>query len=166
MKPRTHNLIQAELKEYLSYDPLTGKFIWIKDRGNIKAGTVAGHLESDGYISITLLRNRHKAHRLAWLYMTGQWPKDLLDHIDRNKSNNVFANLREANASQNTANAQSKNSKNGMKNVQWHKKANKWIANIRIDGKLKHLGYFTDVEDAKRCVANARLEFFGEFSCD
>jgi hypothetical protein len=167
MKAITHNLTQYELKEYLSYDPLTGKFTWLKDRtGGIKTGDNAGHLGNDGYISIQLFKKRHKAHRLAWLYMTGNWPSDLLDHIDRNKSNNIFTNLREANISQNTANAKSKNSKYGMKNIQWHKKHNKWIANIRINGKLRHLGYFDDVEEAKRIVAKARTEFFGEFSCE
>lgn len=98
----THN----ELIKILSYCSETGKFTWINppSPSKVKVGDVAGTMMSDGYRSITINSKMHKEHRLAWLYMTGEWPSKKMDHINRNRGDNRWANLRLATYSENTAN--------------------------------------------------------------
>lgn len=90
-------ITQARLKELLSYDPATGVFIWkVTRNGKMKVGLPAGSIDrEDGYVEICLDRRDYKAHRLAWLYVTGAWPVYGIDHIDRDKTNNRFINLRD-----------------------------------------------------------------------
>src|SRR5665213_3102737 len=101
-------LTQARLKKLLHYDPLTGMFTWRITHGRHdrwKAGARAGNLhKSDRRWLIRIEGIRYKAHRLAWLYMTGRWPRDQIDHKDTDSSNNVFTNLREATNAQNQQN--------------------------------------------------------------
>ena len=93
--PKQQALTQAELKALLHYDPETGKFTWLEQRGRQKAGDEAGaYSEALGYLLIGINGTRHYAHRLAWLYMTGEWPENVIDHEDRNGANNRFANLK------------------------------------------------------------------------
>ncbi len=94
------------LKELLSYDPETGIFVWAKLSGRrARIGDRAGSFNlSLGYRVIGIDGERHYEHRLAWLYMTGEWPSEDLDHENCDKSDNRFSNLREATDSQNLAN--------------------------------------------------------------
>ena len=101
----SNDLTQEYLKSILEYNPETGLFIWLKQVSNrIKSGSTAGTIRSDGYVKIIINRKIYFAHRLAWLYMTGKWPEDLVDHKDNIKHNNIWENLREANHSQNNKN--------------------------------------------------------------
>ena len=87
---------QEELKQILDYDPDTGLFRWkIKPRSQTDLGDIAGTL-CQGYIRITINKKNYYAHRLAWLYMTGQWPVNTVDHINRIRNDNRISNLREA----------------------------------------------------------------------
>jgi hypothetical protein len=98
-------ITQIELKEMVTYDPLTGHFTWLVDRGTNKLkGKRCGNIECDGYVSCCFNRKRYKAHRLAYLYMTGDWPKLEIDHINRNRQDNRWENLREATRSENASN--------------------------------------------------------------
>ena len=84
------NLTAEELQKVLNYDPLTGIFVWqVGPRKGAKAGTKG----VKGYVQIVFQRERYYAHRLAWLYMTGEWPKQHIDHLDGDPSNNRFQNL-------------------------------------------------------------------------
>ena len=77
-------LTQERLKEVLHYDPETGIFMWlVAPNGRIRVGMEAGS-SHDGYIGIKVDRILYKAHRLAWFYMTGEWPANDVDHWDRN----------------------------------------------------------------------------------
>lgn len=78
------------LKELLHYDPETGVFTWLSNRGSAKVGETAGR-KTDYYVQIKINRRSYMAHRLAWFYMQGTWPKDQIDHKDLNKANNVFS---------------------------------------------------------------------------
>src|ERR1700719_1662744 len=103
------NILEAidddRLRELLSYDPETGVFRWlVRKRQNVKAGDVAGSFDGCGYCKISIDRRAYKAHRLAWLYMTGEWPPAEIDHINMNRADNRFANLRLATRHQNMAN--------------------------------------------------------------
>ena len=98
---------------------------------------------------IRLQSRLHKAHRLAWFYVYGSWPNDQIDHINRNKTDNRIANLREVTNKQNQQNA-SKRSDNtsGHPGVSWYKRDSKWQARIKHNQKDTHLGYFENLEEA------------------
>ena len=97
-------LTQVELKELLHYAPDTGGFLWRKGRSNVVAGTRAGTPDKDGYVIIRIDKRHYRAHRLAWFYVIGVWPRAIIDHINRNPFDNRFCNLREATHSQNQHN--------------------------------------------------------------
>jgi len=89
-------LTQERLKELLEYDPETGVFVWLQTTSNrVKVGSVAGCRRRDGYLLIRLDGKLYLGHRLAWLYVHGEWPANVIDHIDQNKSNNAISNLRD-----------------------------------------------------------------------
>ena len=168
----THKLTQSYLKSILSYDPETGVFTW-KERQDVPkewntkyARKEAGSKHKDKnnfYRYIGINDKRHRAHRLAWLYMMGEWPPQQIDHIDGNGLNNRFDNLRLANGTQNKANSRArKNNKLGIKGV--HKRGNRYGAEIRISGRKIYLGYFDTPEEASVAYAKAAREHFGEFA--
>ena len=78
---------QTRLKELLHYDPFTGIFTWKVTRtGSAKPGTVAGYIKNEGYICIKIDSRSYMAHRLAFLYMLGRWPKGDVLHSTRSGS--------------------------------------------------------------------------------
>ena len=154
-------LTQSRLKELLRYKPDTGNFFWRVKRGRMAAGQEAGCIRSDGYITIRLDGVYYLAHRLAFLYMTGAFPKEHADHRNTIKGDNRWPNLREANKSQNAANTHAPRvNSSGMKGVGWHKKGGKWRAVLN----KKHLGYFDTKEGAAAAYLKAAQETFGEFA--
>mgnify|MGYP005821022313 CR=1 FL=1 len=167
--------ISAErLKRLLSYDPESGQFTWLArevrnhfDRiwNTRYAGTIPNYRNSYGYILISIDGRRHFAHRLAWLYMTGAWPKDDIDHINLQRDDNRWCNLREATRSENKANTSlSAANKSGIKGVHWHRKYQKWHANIKVRGKAFFLGSFSTAEEAREAYEAAARKHFGEFA--
>ena len=138
------------LRSVLHYEPETGVFTWkVRTSPRIKAGDVAGCPSGDGYLQITVCSRLHRAHRLAWLYVYGSWPKDQIDHINRNRTDNRSSNLRDVSHKQNGQNASKpSNNTSGHPGVVWHKQSSKWVARIMHNYKQIHLGYFTDIEEA------------------
>jgi hypothetical protein len=158
-------LTQEQLKSILHYNSETGVFTWIKSARGGWDGKVAGCISGTGYISIKILGNRFQSHRLAWLYIYGALPEGMLDHIDGNRTNNVFSNLRLASGSQNNANSKRQNSNtSGYKGVCWHVVCNKWVAQIKKDGKQRYLGSFDCPKEAHEAYKRAALELHGEFA--
>lgn len=158
-------LTLKRLKEALHYDPTTGLFTWLISAGSAVKGSLAGSEKSDGYIEIGLDKSVYRAHRLAWLYTTGSCPKDQIDHVDGDRSNNRIANLREATPTQNQWNrAKSTNNTSGFKGVSWHKRRLKYQAHISR-GSLgrKTLGFFDTPEEAYREVLRAQRKLHKEF---
>lgn len=155
-------ITQLELFEKLNYNPYTGLFVWlIRPRLRSKIGDIAGQLTNHGYILIGINGNRYLAHRLAWLYMTGELLENDIDHKDLNRTNNKWNNLREANDSQNKGNAlKHKDNTSGKKGVCWDKSRNKWIVRV---GKI-YLGRFDKIEDAAIIYESAAIKYFGEFA--
>lgn len=155
---------QHRIKELLFYDPDTGVFTW-KVNGNGRfIGKVAGGSGHRGYLRIMVDGVKYQLHNLAWIYMTGNAPKSLIDHKDRNNLNNSFSNLREADFSQNCFNrGLTKRSTSGVHGVTWSKKEKKWRVRIGMYGKTHYLGYFKDKEDAIRVRIEAEDKYFREF---
>lgn len=144
------------LKNALIYDPESGQFTRAVGVQASAKGRVVGSKVSGGYLSVMIGGQSYLLHRLAWFYMTGSWPVDQIDHINRNPSDNRFSNLREATGSQNQQNQLKKsNNKSGFKGVAWEKQAGKWRAQINVKGERRHLGFFTDVRVAAASYMSA-----------
>jgi hypothetical protein len=161
-----NRLTQKELKEILNYNPETGIFTWIIDaNSSVRSGDLAGTIVKRGYVTIGIRCKDMRAHRLAWLYMTGEWPKGQVDHINESKNDNRWSNLRIATSSQNRMNIglRSDNT-SGYKGVSWNKGSRKWICTIGINGKTKYLGLYLDVKEAHNAYKKASLKYHGEFS--
>lgn len=159
------NVTQEELKNLFRYNPDTGEFIRIVTiTARYEAGEPVGGINPrDGMVYIRLPgRRRFPAHRLAWLYMTGELPTIDIDHIDNNRSNNRWNNLRVATRSQNKANFAHTSGVSNMRGVWPHGK--RWRAAIKVNQKRKHLGVFDTKEEAYAAYISAREEFFGEFN--
>lgn len=154
-------LTQMDLHQVLSYDPLTGIFTWIDPAARcLKPGDRAGFVHgSGGYRHIKISSKMYAEHRLAWLYMTGEWPMHEIDHQDRDRTNNKFDNLRPATHKQNCENRGArKGSLSGFRGVSWSH--GKWHASIMHFGAAKDLGYFDDLEQAKEARLTAERELF------
>lgn len=149
--------IQSRIKELLHYDEHTGAITRIVSvAGNAKAGRTAGYKASDGYIRIMVDGKNYMAHRLAWLYVNGSWPEEMIDHIDGVRSNNAISNLRNVDNSMNMQNlkAARKDNSTGVLGVEFLQ--NKYRAAIKIGGKKKHLGYFSTKELALGAYLSAK----------
>lgn len=132
------------LKELLYYDQKTGIFTWKQRKGNVKKGTQAGTVNAEGYIVIQVNKKQYKAHRLAFFYMTERWPTGQIDHINHNKSDNRWKNLRDVTNRENQHNRIDNNKYIG---VSFKKQAKKWRACIKINSKTIHLGYFENPKE-------------------
>ena len=156
------DLTQERLKHFLSYDPDTGEFVRINAHKCVARfiGKRVGRVSRSGYVQIFVDGKYYQAHRLAWLYVVGRWPKEDIDHIDRCKTNNKFSNLREATNSenlQNNAKALRSNKSTGLLGVTFHKKTGKYQSMIMIGKKQKYLGLFASKEDAAKAYQAAKI---------
>ena len=165
MTTKNCTLTQQELKELLYYNRYTGHFIWkVSRRGRVKVGDIAGNskINTDGktYRRIGINNESHCSHRLAWLYVYGVFPKDQIDHINGDGTDNRIENLRDVNNSENGKNQRMpKNNKSGCIGVYWHKLRNKWQAEITDNGKKIYLGIYTDYSHAIQARKKAEKEY-------
>ncbi|TIW28719.1 MAG: HNH endonuclease [Mesorhizobium sp.] len=154
---------QSRLQELLSYDPDTGIFRWLP--GTKLAGAIAGSRAVLGYWVIGVADKSYKAHRLAHLYMTGAFPTDQIDHINGNREDNRWVNLRPATNTENARNASvGKNNTSGFKGVSYHKDTGKYQARIMVDRQLIHLGIYDTAEDAHAVYSAAAKDLHGKFA--
>lgn len=152
--------------EMLAYDPEAGIFTWKVKRnchgGGIVPGVQAGQVSGQGYILIGVFGRLWRAHRLAWLFQTGTVPAKgyEIDHINGDRADNRWANLRLVTRTQNNLNrGLSRANRSGFKGVSWASGVGKWDARIKISGVTHWLGTFHDKADAvkARQEAEARL---------
>lgn len=172
---------QKLVKNLLRYDSDTGHFYWLErplsmfsdvkmrlrncNAWNTKfAGVRAGYVSGGGYRYIMHMGKLHKEHRLAWLYVYGNFPVGSVDHIDGNRMNNRISNLRLANNSQNSINSVVVRGASGCRGIHWVAHAGKWRARIKINGRQVHIGYYSTKEAAAAAYADKVEEVFGEFS--
>jgi hypothetical protein len=146
---------QQLLRARLQYEPSTGVFT--RARGYSKVGRVA----TKGYIQISVAGYRYMAHRLAWLYVHGDWPQGQIDHINQNKTDNRIENLRVVSNKQNQENVTMwAHNKSGRRGVRWSQCIGKWIAEIIQHKKKIHLGAFETIIDAVAARIKAERELF------
>lgn len=157
-----NSLTQERLKELVHYDPETGVFTRIKKTSNnARIGSPIGVIDTHGYLECSIDSKRYRLHRLAWMYVTGNFPDGEIDHISTVRTDNRFANLRDVSRSVNMQNKReaSKNNKSGFLGVYFHKPLKKFTAQIRANGKNKHLGFFETAELAHAAYLLAKREF-------
>lgn len=163
------DLTQDILESVLSYNKDSGDFVWKKSvsqscRKGSKAGTVSDG-KGTNYITISISRNFFYAHRLAWLYVTGEWPENQIDHINGNGMDNRWVNLRLANFTENACNVGlRKNNTSGYKNVTWDKTCNKWLVQIQKDYVVRYAGWFDNLQDAVQISKVKRQEIHKEYA--
>lgn len=159
------------VRELLDYDQNTGTFVWKVQPSarRVDVGLIAGctslHRSQISYRSIGVDGGQHLAHRLAVLWMTGEWPNDAsdVDHIDGDGLNNAWANLRVVTKSINRWNtvAPPCHNTSGVRGVHWSKPNRKWAAQIQVHGRVRFLGYFTDIDEASAAYQAARCALHG-----
>jgi len=146
-------ITQSELKEILNYDVDTGVFT------RISTG-MAYNKPRARYVRISLKCKRYLAHRLAWLYVFGDWPLGVIDHINGIGTDNSIKNLRDVSMGVNLKNKKNyKNSWSGFAGVRWIEEGNKWRARLGVDGGQVNIGSFECKIDAIASVIRARKEY-------
>lgn len=162
-------ITQARLKQLLRYDPKTGEFFWLvswgrggRINGGLCYGKRAGSLGKQCW-DIRLDDRLYRAHRLAWLYVYGKFPKGEIDHKDGNPLNNRITNLRKATRVQNSGNSKvHKDNKNGIKGVTKNKFS--WIAQIGKDYTTIYLGSFKTSKAAHAVYCKAAKKLHGKYA--
>ena len=157
---------QENVANFIAYDLESGLATWRQSPArNIKAGSSVGTIHR-GYLVARFQGKSYPLHRLCWLLATNQDPGDLMvDHVDGNKLNNAFSNLRLCSNAQNGMNrGATKANKLGIKGVCWDAKASRYKAHIQINGKKKHIGNYADLESAVNARRSFEAEIFGTFA--
>jgi len=166
--------VLSHVEKYLSYDPISGHFTYRVARGPRKAGSRAGGINGFGYRCIGIgpsgKQKQYLEHRLAFLLMEGRWPK-LIDHINGIKDDNRYENLRECTQQQNCMNTSSRRGASSKyKGVRrrvdtyYGEDCVRYLAQIYVNKKNKHLGYFVNEDDAARVYNLAARMYFGQYS--
>jgi hypothetical protein len=157
-------LTQDYLKSLLRYEPRSGQFFWLVDKGRVGAGDKAGTTSRRGYVDIKIDGRSYLAHRLAWLYMTGEFPIHEIDHINGNPSNNRWTNLREGTHSQVTRPHRTyKSNISGHSGVHWRKDADKYRVRITVNNQRISIGHYSDFKEACGARAKAEKQYFATF---
>lgn len=146
------------IKENLSYRSDTGDFLWLSNRasGKIKSGSIAGSLNK-GYRQIRIDGKWYKCHRLVWLVETGDWPTGQIDHLNLDRTDNRYPNLRDVSNYINCTN-RSRSSSSGVVGVSYDRKNKKWLAQTYIEGKARNLGRFNTIEEAEAVYSAVNKE--------
>jgi hypothetical protein len=164
----THRSLPSldELSKHIKYYPDTGTGIWLASIGTVKAGACTGHLNKSGYLQIKFKQKVYLAHRLFWLLHTGSDPGQFtIDHIDGDKSNNKFLNLRLATQAEQMRNRlRQTNNMSGCRGVCWKKAQRKFIAYIYFNKKNIHIGSYATLDQAIIARKAKEIELFGAFS--
>lgn len=158
-----------DIRDYLSYDPETGVFRWIKSpsgTNRVKPGQIAGHLDrKTGYRRIMFAGRLYLAHRLAWWFVHNNWSAFEIDHHHGVAAGNGIRNLREATSSQNAGNQRPvRGGYSRFKGVTFDKQRQQWVARLKINGRARNIGRFDREEEAARAYDAVAISVFGEFA--
>ena len=150
-------LTQARLRELLHYDPETGAFMWrTTGYGRPPLGAEAGTIDKQSGYRCICVGGRKYAHRLAFMYMTGNWPRHLVDHINGNRADNRWCNLRDMPRIINQQNRRSASSGSASGLLGAHKKRDRWSSQIKAKGVMHKLGVFATAEEAHAAYVEAK----------
>lgn len=159
-------LTVGRLSELYTYDQDEGIFIRListNPRGPV--GPVHGTKNSAGYPRIFIDGRSYLAHRLAWLFVHGEWPNGEIDHINGDPADYRLSNLREVSRSENMMNARrGRRNTSGVKGVSFNKASGKWVSYIQKDQAFQHLGSFVDQAEAVSARSRAASDLYGEFA--
>jgi len=159
-------LTQERLKELLHYDGKSGIFTWrITTSRQSLAGDRAGSVGLDNHRIISIDQSLYRAGRLAWLYVHGEFPRALIDHINGVPTDDRICNLRLATPRQNARNCMG-TAQSGLKGAYRQKRGGRWFSNIRDGDTLRYLGSFNTKEEAHAAWAAAAKQLYGEFFTD
>lgn len=147
------------------FDYKDGELYWkVKAANCVSIGDKAGCLDKlNNYCKVRIHGKMYLSHRIIFMMHHGYMPKQI-DHIDRNRSNNKIENLREADPSQNMANAVYKAGKSNKKNVLWRKDREKWTVRIKFRGKYIARGAFDTIEEAEQYAIQLRNQLHKEYA--
>ena len=162
-----NQLTYEEAHRLMEYNPETGVLTRkVSLVYSTPVGSEAGSLHNiSGYIGVSVNGIRYQSHRVIWLMMTGKWPKSTIDHIDCDKTNNRWSNLREASVAENNQNKTLIcNNSSGLRGVSWYKKSGKWKAQIGVNKRMIFLGYFEDKFEAQEAYLKAKREMHPFFA--
>jgi hypothetical protein len=178
-------LTAKQLRALLDYNPDTGLFRWKTGIDHWRAGLPAGTESRTGggkgkrpylvigigttsrkrYSYIGIRKKVYRAHRLAWLYVHGEWPDREVDHINGNGCDNRIANLRLATSIENACNRGLRsNNTSGFKGVSWVKRAKKWGVHCGVNGITYHIGNFDSLSEARAAYVEAAHRLHGTFA--
>ena len=161
------------IREFIDYDPQTGDFRWLRRPSSMFktaraaktwntrfAGEKIFKRERATYPSMAIFGVQYGAHRIAWLYHYGKWPEGVIDHINRNINDNRITNLRDVSQGDNTRNrGKISTNTSGYNGVYFNKSRGYWYAQIKVDGRNKHLGTFDTKEAAWDRRISAQAEY-------
>ena len=169
MKYRT-DLTAEKVRSILDYDPDSGLLTW-KDRPDIPSwlndrsrGKLAGWTDKKGYTNLQIDGGCYFAHRIIWLWMTGEWPPEQVDHRFRDKADNRWASLRAATHSQNGMNTKMRQNRSGLRGAHWNSYSKGWSSEIRVNNQRTYLGMFSTAEEAHRAYVEASKRLHGDYS--
>jgi len=154
-------LTVERLRQVLDYEPQTGLFKWRERVARcVQIGDVAGCREKRiGYVTIGIDGDVYKAHRLAWLFVTGAWPKKYIDHINGVKHDNRFENLREVFEDGNSQNVRKPNKRNKSGFIGVIRFQKRWRASITVNKKTKYIGDYDTPEEAHQAYLTAKRHY-------
>ncbi|WP_241331148.1 HNH endonuclease [Burkholderia cenocepacia] len=158
-------LTHERLMQLIHYDSKTGCFTRLTGAGATRRDSTAGYAAPHGYLRISVDGFIFRAHRLAWFWVHGKWPKEFLDHINNDRTDNRICNLREVGHAENQWNKSlNRNNSVGLKGAHYHSASGKWASHIRCRGKRKRLGLFESAEEAHEVYCLAAVMLHGEFA--
>lgn len=165
MTPNEQEITGIILGMFLDYDPETGFFRYkLRTNPNTVPGEIITTLNEDGYVMISVQGVRMRGHRIAWVWMTGKWPNRDIDHINGQRADNRYLNLREANRSQNLMNGGlRKSNRSGVVGVHFCAERQKWVAQIKVQKRTVGLGRFEQFQDAVHARKKAEERYYKSF---
>lgn len=156
----------TELRRILNYDPETGVFSRRVRSSHAFPGDKVGCLRPDGYMQASVRGKTYLLHRLAAYHVTGEWPAGEVDHINGDRTDNRWANLRLVDRATNAQNERGKRRnkwQSEFMGVSPIEKTGKWVARICVNGRLRHVGTYATEEEAAEAYLSAKRELHPGF---